>query len=271
MNIFIAYEIRVTISSRFSSQGSANSDSQAAVKLTWIPGWCRHFWDQFLNKGACLSFKQTALESYFNPSILIRTAPPKHSGSLKDWTQSHVLEFCLHCKKYLDFAFFTVQWWQCRDSSAFCCPIALFYFDLQLIGGELLLYLFRHLKRNEINVLLNNGSLPGIYWTSILSVVYFGWSPRQEQCRRSHVAVGALSRALPLVPPPHPSWRQEHSGDVDGSVFLFGLAHFPGSISAASPTVSQPAGTKGCHSLLLCWGNLQPGAFPSFAAMEGLF
>lgn len=44
------------------------------------------------------------------------------------------------------------------------------------------------------------------------------------------------------------------------------------SISSASPTrVSHPAGTKGCHSLLLCWGNLQPGAFPTIAAMQGLF
>lgn len=85
------------------------------------------------------------------------------------------------------------------------------------------------------------------------------------------VAVGALSRALPLVPPAQSSWRQELPGDVDGSVFLFGLAHFPRSIFPASPTVSHPTGTKQCHSLLLCWGNLQAGAFPSIGATEGLF
>lgn len=54
--------------------------------------------------------------------------------------------------------------------------------------------------------------------------------------------MGALSRALPLVPPPQPSWRQELTGDVDGSVFLFGLARFPLSISTASSTVSHPRG-----------------------------
>lgn len=49
------------------------------------------------------------------------------------------------------------------------------------------------------------------------------------------------------------------------------LAAFPGSISTASPTVSHPAGTKGCHSLLLCWGTSRLGHFPLLQPCRGYF
>lgn len=66
--------------------------------------------------------------------------------------------------------------------------------------------------------------------------------------------MGALSRALPLVPPPHPSWRQELSGDVAGSVFLFWPGCLPwehfhcqphGVTSCRDQRVSQPPAVLG--------------------------
>lgn len=40
--------------------------------------------------------------------------------------------------------------------------------------------------------------------------------------------------------------------------WLVSLGAFP----LPAPRCHIPAGTQRCHSLLLCWGNLQPGAFP---------